>query len=201
MAFQQINVRDSSGNVVPLRDVFPFNPRAIKRVPCEKNGWDACAEKDRQTGEWLLTRDAFDPQPSRSRMQAKYKRRDKLNQIGTLALPGAPGTYAVLTYTVPKGYKGSLEQIVNGFLPGTGATYINGNGVLTWHLGINSWFVFGYGNITVDLGSLTQGFELTGSVVSLTENDRITFSATLTGVAFGPGTLVAAIQGWIEPMR
>jgi hypothetical protein len=189
--------RNASGQDVPLSQIYPFNPRPIRRAPCETNGWDACTEKDKQTGEWLLSREAFTIQPSRS----SYRRRLKLNQIGRLALPGATGTYAVLTYTVPKGYKGSIEQIVNGFLPGTGAAYQNGSGLLTWHLGINNWYVFGYGNISVDLGSLTQGYELTGSVVALTENDIITFSATLTGVAFGPGNLVAAIQGWIEPLR
>lgn len=114
----------------------------------------------------------------------------------------------VLSYTVPFGFDGVLNVLINLFQPSpaadAAAQYQDGSGDLVWRVGINNYMMDNYTNITTSMGTLTNTGSLAfGGGVRIRSNQTITYfaQANANGIAnLDPnGQVICGIQGWIYP--
>lgn len=197
----------STPNSQLLNTVLPYSTFNSKSTQVQLNQSDGFLLSDKTQYDKMVAANVF----SQNILPLTYSKRERLNATQVLPAPQVvtPGSL-VLQYTVPKGYIGYIEQIVNGFLPtAANTTYANGSGQLVWHLGINFWYQYLYENITIDTGVTTQstlGGSIqqpdlqTSSTIQLMENAVVTLTCDVTVIGIGTGNLVAALQGWIQPI-
>lgn len=200
-------MRTQTQQRIPAIQAYPFNSQFPACVPdiCQTNEFDSCLQAQKAAYDFFKSQGAMSPRTFQT-ADAKRVNRLRINATGTYAVPNAITTgHVVLTYTVPKSYWAYIEQVVYGFISSGANTYANGSGQLTWHLGVNQWYQYDYGVITLDQGVISPGIPSpslqSGIGINLYENDVARLIVDVNSATIGSGTLVAAFQGYMEPLR
>lgn len=173
--------------------------------PCLPNEFDKCLAGQKAVYDVYSKSGALTPKLISTPAQ-KVMQRIRVNPSSVLPVPSAiTPSLVILTYTIPKSYRAYIEQVVYGFIANGMNTYANGSGQLTWHLGINQWFQYDYGVIHLDQGVISPGVPspslASGIGIPLQENDVVRLIVDVNSATIGSGTLVAALQGYMEPLR
>lgn len=180
-------------------------PQCIPNV-CSPNEFDRCIGAQKAQYDAFVGAGAVQPKTITDPVMRRIQR-VRLNPTGTLPVGSAIVIgVVVLTYTVPKSYWAYIEQVVFGLIPNGTNTYANGSGQLTWHLGINQWYQYEYGLTNLDQGVLSApGIPspslASGIGINLYENDVARLIVDVNSATIGGGTLVATLNGYMEPMR
>lgn len=111
------------------------------------------------------------------------------------------GTDTVVTsFRVPTGYDSVITQVLNLY---TGAGFIEGSGMLTWRIRINSPWLKNYGAIDTTLGSLQSPCMINRGSVQLMEHSLVRYYVNISaaGVAALDPTqrIVCGFFGWHYP--
>lgn len=122
----------------------------------------------------------------------------RLNLTQTVPLPATASTVIVINYTVPFGWVGYINNIAHQYINGAG--FVDGSGDLIWGIGINNYFPYGYGNMTVQQGSLTNASLYSDTGIRIRSNQNITYQVTWNGQNLVGGSLLCAFQGWVCPV-
>lgn len=129
------------------------------------------------------------------KMPAIGRRFQKISSISTPAMDGLD--HAVVSFQVPTGYDGVIQQLVNFY---TGGGFDEGSGQLTWRLKDNFRWVKDYGEILVTMGSLATPYTVFQGPIRISTRQTITYyvnNALASGIA--GGRVVCAVLGWFYP--
>ncbi len=121
----------------------------------------------------------------------------RLNLSATVPLPAVAGTAIVLSYTVPFGWVGYINNFVQLYQNGAG--FVDGSGDLLWSIKISNYAPYGYGNMTTQQGSLTNSSLTSDTGIRIRSNQIITHQVEWNGNNLVGGTLLCALLGWVAP--
>ncbi len=130
----------------------------------------------------------------------------RLNENANVAFADLVGSTLtpVLTYTVPEGYAGVINQNLQIFVPTTGTAFQDGSDALVWYIGVNQCFVSDYTSMNYHEGSLDSiGRVALGAGIRIFPNQIYTYYVEWDGTtALDPdGQVITGINGWIYPIH
>lgn len=111
----------------------------------------------------------------------------------------------VLTYTVPEGFGGIINQTLQIFVPqpGGGPAFQDGSSVLKWYIGVNQAFVSYYTGMKFHQGSLDSIGRINhGAGIRVMANQIYTYYVVNDGTPLDPaGQVICGLNGWIYPLH
>jgi len=151
---------------------------------------------------WSLSEPPFDTMPPDA---------IRLQQSGNLILSSLTANVnnTVLSYTVPFGFEGIINENLNIFniSPGGGPEFQSGSGALLWRVIINQYLATYYTAINTSMGSLANsGAVMHSGGIRIKSNQTITYvvvptTAALAGGLDPNGQVICGFRGWIYPMH
>ncbi len=111
----------------------------------------------------------------------------------------------VLTYTVPPGYAGVINQTLQIFAPTTGGTrFQDGSSQLAWYIGTNQCFMApGFNDMKYHQGSLDLfGRVAYGAGIRIFPNQTWIYYVVSDGTPLDPdGLVICGFNGWLYPIH
>jgi hypothetical protein len=204
---QQQQILQNKAYAQNAQCVLPWANQSVQCLPnpCSPNSFDICLAGQKAVYDMYSKKGALTPRLISTPTQ-KITQRIRMNPSATIPVPSLVTIgLVVLTYTIPKSYRAYIEQLSFGFIPSGVNTYANGSGQLTWHLGINQWYQYDYGIITLDQGIISPGVPspnlASGIGIPLQENDVVRLIVDVNSTTIGSGSLATILQGYMEPLR
>lgn len=165
----------------------------------------------------LWSRIAFNPTFALLKLPARYRALDstpfdvqpydatRLNvqgTSGTIASLGAGVYNPIVTYTVPVGFDGVINNTMNKFAVQLGPGLQDGSGMITWAIQINNYLAINYTQIIMQMGDTANlGPVAHDGGIRIKANDTVTMYALVNaaGLAFldPNGLILGALQGWV----
>ena len=121
-----------------------------------------------------------------------------IDVFGTVAMPIVGANALILTFPVPEGYDGIIDQYALNY---TGAGFVNGSGDLAWRVLADGRPIRNFSNILSQKGSENFPRKISGSGIPISSGQLITIIIDhLANAALG-ASVTASLMGYMYPRK
>lgn len=120
---------------------------------------------------------------------------EPFDEVKSIDTPAINTQTVVLAKKIPQGYDGVIRRISNNF---TGGGFVQASGQLVWRIALDNQVVRNYGNIQVEMGSISHPRETDGILVRAGQVVRYYVTCT-DGALIGGTKIICCFAGYIWP--